>query len=238
MICQILSTLNGHPALAGRVLWSSVCLSFRLSRRFLRMVSLVFSKFWHGARNPREVVHDRAGFSRKKSFCPKNWKMRQKWAKNRFSLNILKNFVINFYWICSIMKIYIICCVPAQIPYLGKFLFLRYGPKCSQPIRLRDFLISHISRMNQWNILIFWMLIQIHIKVDQIIFGWAWPVSPRDSKTGCIARMNWWNELIFACWCEFRKARSYFNGFWVCWVKNGCGHLVYETLKSAEWVYG
>ena len=76
------------------------------------------------------------------------------------------------------------------------------------------------------------------LKVDQIIFGWAWPVSPRDSKMGCIARMNWWNELIFACWCEFRKARSYFNDFWVCLVKNGCGHLVYETLKSAEWVYG
>ena len=37
------------------------------------------------------------------------------------SLNILKNFVSNFYWICSIMKIYIICFVPAQIPYLGKF---------------------------------------------------------------------------------------------------------------------
>ena len=28
------------------------------------------------------------------------------------------------------------CCVPAQIPYLEKFLFLRYGPQCSQQIRL------------------------------------------------------------------------------------------------------
>ena len=33
----------------------------------------------------------------------------------------------------------IICRVPAQIPYLGKFLFLGYGPKCSQPIRLHNF---------------------------------------------------------------------------------------------------
>ena len=32
-----------------------------------------------------------------------------------------------FYWICTIMKIYIIWCVPEQIPYLGNFLFLRYG---------------------------------------------------------------------------------------------------------------
>ena len=44
------------------------------------------------------------------------------------------------------MKVYIICYVPAQIPYLGKFWFLRYTPKCSQPIRLQDFLINHISR--------------------------------------------------------------------------------------------
>ena len=43
------------------------------------------------------------------------------------------------------MKIYIICCVPEQISYLGKFLFLRYGPKCSQPIRLQYSLINHIN---------------------------------------------------------------------------------------------
>ena len=38
------------------------------------------------------------------------------------------------------MKTYIICCVPEQIPYVGKFLFLRCRPKCSQPIRLLRFL--------------------------------------------------------------------------------------------------
>ena len=30
-----------------------------------------------------------------------------------------------------------------QISYLGKFWFLRYGPKCSWPIRLQDFTINH-----------------------------------------------------------------------------------------------
>ena len=35
------------------------------------------------------------------------------------------------------------------------FLFLRYGPKCSQPIRLQVFILSPISRTNQWNSLIF-----------------------------------------------------------------------------------
>ena len=60
-------------------------------------------------------------------------------------------------------KIYIICCVLAQIPYLGKRLFQRCGSKYSQPIRLQDFLINPISRTNQRNSLIFCMLIQIHI---------------------------------------------------------------------------
>ena len=34
--------------------------------------------------------------------------------------------VVNFCWICSIMKTHNIYCVPAEILYLGKFLFLRY----------------------------------------------------------------------------------------------------------------
>ena len=59
---------------------------------------------------------------------------------------LLKGLVLNFNWICSIMKIFIICYVPAQIPYLGKFLFLRYTAKCSQPIRLQDFLINYIVK--------------------------------------------------------------------------------------------
>ena len=52
--------------------------SFRLSGRFLGIVSLVFSKFWHDARNPYEVLRDRAGFSRKKIFAQKLGK----WVKN------------------------------------------------------------------------------------------------------------------------------------------------------------
>ena len=88
-------------------------------------------------------------FLEKNFLPPKLGKVNQNWAKNRVFFNLLKNLVINFYWICSIMKIYIICCAPAQIPYLGKILFLRYGPKCPKPIRLQDVLINHISRTNQ-----------------------------------------------------------------------------------------
>ena len=48
--------------------------------------------------------------------------------------------------------------------------------------------------------------------------------------------MNW----FFACWCKFRKAKSFFNDLRVGAVKNGLGHSVNETLKSVvslEWVY-
>ena len=145
-------------------------------------MSLVFSKFCHDARNPEEVVRDRAGFSRKNFFAPKTGKMGQKWAKNRGFFTILKKFVINFDWICYIMKIFIFCCVPAQIRYLGKFWFLRYGPKCSQPIRLQDFLIKHLSRINQRN---------------SLIFLRAWSEMCVASLVTRLWRMNWRNELIF-----------------------------------------
>ena len=39
---------------------------------------------------------------------------------------------------------------------------------------------------------------------------------------------------FFAWWCKFKKAKSYFNDFWVGLVKTGCSQLVYETLKSAK----
>ena len=53
----------------------SVLSSFCLPGRFLRIVFLVFSKFWHGASNLYEVVRDRAGFSGKKISASKTGKM-------------------------------------------------------------------------------------------------------------------------------------------------------------------
>ena len=117
----------------------SILLSLSLSGSFLGIVSLVFSKFWHGARNLHEVVHNRARFLEKKNFCPQDWENGPRMGQNMVFFNFLKNLIINVCWICS--KIYIMCSVPAQIPYLVKVLFMRYGAKCSQPMRLQDFLI-------------------------------------------------------------------------------------------------
>ena len=57
--------------------------SFHLSGNFNETVSLIFSKFWHGARNSYEVVRDRAGFSGKIFFVYKSGKIGPKRAKNR-----------------------------------------------------------------------------------------------------------------------------------------------------------
>ena len=94
----------------------SILSSVLLSKRFLAIV-LVFSEYWHSARNPYEVVCDWAEFSQKKIFCPKIWENGPKMGQKQGFLNLSKDLVFNFYWICSIMKTYIICCVLAQIPY-------------------------------------------------------------------------------------------------------------------------
>ena len=70
-----------------------------------------------------------------KIFCPPNW---ERLPKTGFFFNLLKHLVINFYWICSIMKIYSIAVFLHRF-HIGKLFFLRYGLKCFQPIRLQDF---------------------------------------------------------------------------------------------------
>ena len=60
-------------------------------------------------------------FFSKISFAVKMGKMGQKKKKPKQGFfNLLEDLIINFFWICSVMKIYIICYVPVQIPYLEK----------------------------------------------------------------------------------------------------------------------
>ena len=78
-------------------------------------------------------------FFRKTSFSPNTGEMDQNWTENRGFLNLFKKLVFNFCWVCSIIKIYIICSAFVHNLCLVKILFLRYGPKCSLPIRLHYF---------------------------------------------------------------------------------------------------
>ena len=43
-----------------------------------------FFLFWHGARNPNDIVSDRTDFFRKTFFAPNIRKMGQNWAINNF----------------------------------------------------------------------------------------------------------------------------------------------------------
>ena len=101
------------PMKSGLSVLTSCC----LSRCFLGTGSLDLPEFWHGARNPYEVLRNRARVFGKKTFLLQNL---GKWAKNKVFFNLKKNLLINFHLICSIMKAYIICCVPAQILYWQK----------------------------------------------------------------------------------------------------------------------
>ena len=58
------------------ILQSVLLAPFCLFGRFLGIESLVFSKFWHGARNPYKVEQQSG-----KKFYPQNL---GKWAKNRY----------------------------------------------------------------------------------------------------------------------------------------------------------
>ena len=96
-------------------------------------------------------------------------------------------------------------------------LLMRYRPKSSQPIRLQDFLINHISRTNQWNSLIFCLLIQILIKwklIKNILGGHGqkcvWPSWSHDSKIHCISRRNKWYELIFCMLVQMQESQKLF----------------------------
>ena len=60
-------------------------------------------------------------FLEKKKFPQKLGKWTENGPNTGF-LNLLKNFVINIYLICSVMKIYVVSCVPTQNTIIGKTL--------------------------------------------------------------------------------------------------------------------
>ena len=120
--CQSTAIVLVRPqAVAGRILWNRVCPSSLLTPAwvFSWNESLDFSEFWHGARSPYAVFRDIPIFW-KNFFCPKSWENGPKIGQKLGFLNLKKNVVINFHLLCSIMKIFIICCGHAQIPHLGK----------------------------------------------------------------------------------------------------------------------
>ena len=105
-------------AVAGNILWNRVWPSFppdiclRVFLEFDHQISLDFA----GVLDTLMNLCMTTWFFLKNFFCPKNW---GNGPKTGF-LALKKNLVINFHWICSIMNLFIIYCVPVQILYLEK----------------------------------------------------------------------------------------------------------------------
>ena len=118
--------------------WSSL-----LFRGFLGIGSLAFSGTQHGLRGSFAVVYDSQIFW-KSCLAPKMRKIGQAQG----SLNVWESLVffsVLYFFINLVYNeslYYCNCCMLEQISYLGKFWFLRYGPKCSWASRLWDFSIN------------------------------------------------------------------------------------------------
>ena len=82
---------------------------------------------------------------------PPKW---EKYAKSRllwmqvFECKFFSQFFIFFPNLVYNESLYYCnCCMLEHISYLGKFWFVRYGPKWSWPIRFRDFSINRKTQM-------------------------------------------------------------------------------------------
>ena len=71
---------------------TSVLTFVLLSRHFLGIVSLDFSKIWHGARNSYEAVRDRAGFPEKKLFFAPNLRKKAQYGQKTWFFQFIRKF--------------------------------------------------------------------------------------------------------------------------------------------------
>ena len=102
-------------------------------------------------------------------------------------------------------------CMLEQISYLGKFWFLRYGPKCSWPIRLQDFSINRRTLK----------LAVSHKEINEI--NW-FLVCPSNSflRNGSLGFSDFWhNGRLFEYWktdrALFPGKFVFGQGFWIFW---------------------
>ena len=146
-----------------------------------------------------------------KFFCPKYWKNGPKMSQKLDFLN-LKILVNNFYWIWSIVKIYVICCVPEWkffTPEIWAKMFSasQIAGFYTQPylqnkwLKLPDFV--HVDT-NSHKLAVDWNILCGHGQ------KWVWPAWSWDSKIDCISRMSRSNELIFCMLLEIQESWKLF----------------------------
>ena len=141
-------------------------------------------------------------------------------------LNLLKNLVISFYWICSIMKTYCLLCSCTN-PVFGKIFVPGVWAKMFSANQIAQFLNqpflqnkSLFSRTN-WS-KIFWFCM-VKNGCDQSGL-WALKLIVSQEWTDGI---NW----FFACWYNFTEIKKWLKIFGASMVKNRCDQSDDGTLK-------
>ena len=94
-----------------------------------------------------------------------------------------EKFGISFSWKYSKLKTNVVVDISAPIPYLAKFWFSSYGPKCCRPIKLQDTLKCNISRKKWIMKFIFWHADKQKFSTSwYCYFGCSLPAMPKVPK--------------------------------------------------------
>ena len=133
--------------------------------------------------------------------------------------------LINFHWICFIMKIFIVCYVPAQILYLGELLFLRYEMLLANPIAwfLNELFLQ--SKLIKQPHLACSYKLTCMVKNGYGQYGlWTLKFTLPQEWTDGINR-------IFACWYKFMQLKFLSKILGFSLVRNGFNQLCDGILK-------
>ena len=143
----------------------SVCPSFRLSVSFLRIGSLVFSKTWHGVRDPNLVVCDSKIFLKKSS----PGKNDQKWPKNKVFGLFKEIMSLVLSGICVKRKFFWFINIAWKLHAWEKSGSQVATKKCSCPMRFQYSLIVNISLVDEYQTLNFGTLGRLEWKEQWFI---------------------------------------------------------------------
>ena len=110
----------------------------------------------------------------KEHFAPKIGKMGQKWAKNRVFRIHWKIWSLIFTEVVLYENLYYSLCSCIN-PIFGKMLVPEIWAKMFSANQIAEFLNQTYLKTNQWNSLMFCMLVQIQkTKIWSKSFDWAW----------------------------------------------------------------
>ena len=205
--------------LARRVLWSRVYLIYCLGVSWNWIIRILA----RCARNSYQVLGDRAVFFGKIFFC-----MKENGPKIGF-FNLKKHLIVNFYWICSIMIIYIVFCVY----HLFSQLHCRIFKSTISPEQIDETAsffecCNKFTRTKSWSKFIWLGIIKNGCNL------WTLKLTVSQEWADGI-------DWFFACWYKFTQITMWSKIFNVSMVKNGCGQTGDQTLKvilSEEWTDG